>query len=136
MTFIQAFRLPSDPIYHCTLFCILCYQEIHKYCLNQTGKHPSRKNDQVHKIVILSKCCCYFFFINLLHANVHCMLCIYCISQLIHVMTKHDFAICEQQRRRSVCAFAQFDQHLCCSLFGYLYLLNPKFQDSSLSLCS
>ena len=35
MNFIQAFRLPSDPIYHCTLFCIPCFQEINKYCLNQ-----------------------------------------------------------------------------------------------------
>ena len=32
----QVFRLSSDPIYHCTLLCILCVQEINKYCLNQS----------------------------------------------------------------------------------------------------
>ena len=32
------------------------------------------------------------------------------------------FALCEQQRRRSACASAQSDQHLCCSLPGqYMY---------------
>ena len=36
--------------------------------------------------------------------------------QLRHVMRKPVFAICEQQRRRSACASAQSDQHLCCSL--------------------
>ena len=36
--------------------------------------------------------------------------------QLSHVMRKPVFAICEQQRRRSACASAQSDQHLCCSL--------------------
>ena len=35
--FIQAFRLPSDPIYHCTLSCILRFKEIIKYCLNQVS---------------------------------------------------------------------------------------------------
>ena len=33
-----------------------------------------------------------------------------------HIMRKPVFAICEQQRRRSDCASAQSDQHLCCSL--------------------
>ena len=32
------------------------------------------------------------------------------------VMRKPVYAICEQQRRRSTCASAQSDQHLCCSL--------------------
>ena len=31
-------------------------------------------------------------------------------------MRKPVYAINEQQRRRSVCAFARSDQHLCCSL--------------------
>ena len=31
---------------------------------------------------------------------------------------KPAFAICEQQRHRSACAFALSDQHLCCSLLG------------------
>ena len=35
---------------------------------------------------------------------------------LSHVMTKLDFAICEQQRRRSAYASAQSDQCLCCLL--------------------
>ena len=35
---------------------------------------------------------------------------------LSHVMRKPVYAICEQQRRRSACASAQSDQHLCCSL--------------------
>ena len=39
--------------------------------------------------------------------------------EMSHVMRKSVFAICEQQRRRSACAFAQSDQHLCCSLPGY-----------------
>ena len=30
--------------------------------------------------------------------------------------TKKSYAICEQQRRRSACASAQSDQHLCCLL--------------------
>ena len=37
MTFIQVFCLPSDPIYHCTLSCILCFKELKKYCLNQVS---------------------------------------------------------------------------------------------------
>ena len=32
-------------------------------------------------------------------------------------MRKPIYALCEQQRRRSACASAQSDQHLCCSLF-------------------
>ena len=39
-------------------------------------------------------------------------------SKMSHVMTKPDFAICEQQRRRSACASAQSDQRLCCLLPG------------------
>ena len=35
-----------------------------------------------------------------------------------HAMRKPVFAICEQQRRRSACAFAQSDQRLSCSLPG------------------
>ena len=56
MTFIQAFPLPSDPIYHCTLFCILCFQQINKYCLNQKvvqcveGKSESKKKYTVPNI--------------------------------------------------------------------------------------
>ena len=38
------------------------------------------------------------------------------ITYLNHVRRKPVFAICEQQRRRSACASAQTDQHLCCSL--------------------
>ena len=40
------------------------------------------------------------------------------ISQdyLSHIVRKPVYAICEQQRRRSACAAAQSDQHLCCSL--------------------
>ena len=33
-----------------------------------------------------------------------------------HIMRKPVYAICEQQRRRSACAYAQSDQHLCCLL--------------------
>ena len=33
-----------------------------------------------------------------------------------HIMRKPVYAICEQQGRRSACASAQSDQHLCCSL--------------------
>ena len=33
-------------------------------------------------------------------------------------MRKPVLAICEQQRCRSACAFAQSDQHLCCSLLA------------------
>ena len=32
------------------------------------------------------------------------------------IMRKPVFALCEQQRRKSACASAQSDQHLCCSL--------------------
>ena len=35
MPFIQAFRLPSDPIHHCTLSCILYFKEVNNYYLNQ-----------------------------------------------------------------------------------------------------
>ena len=37
---------------------------------------------------------------------------------LSHVMRKPVYVICEQQRRRSACASAQSDQHLCCLLPG------------------
>ena len=37
-------------------------------------------------------------------------------SKLSLVMRKPVFTLCEQQRRRSACASAQSDQHLCCSL--------------------
>ena len=36
ITFIQAFRLPPDPIYHYTLFCILWFQEIKKMLFKPT----------------------------------------------------------------------------------------------------
>ena len=39
-----------------------------------------------------------------------------CIGYISHVMRKPVYAICEQQRRRSACTFAQCDQRLCCSL--------------------
>ena len=50
---------------------------------------------------------------------------------LSHVMRKPVLAICEQQRCRSACAFAQSDRHLCCSLLRYydtscLYIQNFK----------
>ena len=35
---------------------------------------------------------------------------------LSHVMRKPVYAICEQQRHRSACAFMQSDQRLCCSM--------------------
>ena len=38
-------------------------------------------------------------------------------------MRKPVFAICEQQRRRSDCAFAQSDQHLCYLLPRYIISL-------------
>ena len=38
-----------------------------------------------------------------------------------HVMRKHVFAICEQQRCRSACASAQSDQCICCMLPGKYY---------------
>ena len=37
-------------------------------------------------------------------------------AYMSHVMRKPVYAICEQQRRRPACAFAQSDQRLCCSL--------------------
>ena len=36
--------------------------------------------------------------------------------QMSQVIRKPVYALCEQQRRRSACAFAQSDQHHCCSL--------------------
>ena len=42
-----------------------------------------------------------------------------CLSwnyNMSHFMRKPVYAICEQQRCRSACAYAQSDQHLCCSL--------------------
>ena len=50
-----------------------------------------------------------------------------------HVMRKPGHVVCVQQRCRSGCTFAHSDQCLCCSLLRQynLYLLNPKFQDSS-----
>ena len=41
------------------------------------------------------------------------LLCQYGMS---HVIRKPVYALCEQQRRRSACADAHSDQHLCCSL--------------------
>ena len=40
----------------------------------------------------------------------------YMSYSLSHIIRKPVFAICDQQRCRSACAFAQSDQHLCCSL--------------------
>ena len=42
-----------------------------------------------------------------------------CENKVRHVVRKPVYAICEQQRRRSACTFAQTDQHLCCSLPRY-----------------
>ena len=36
-----------------------------------------------------------------------------------HIMRKPVYDMCGQQRRRSPCAFAHSDQHLCCSLLRY-----------------
>ena len=52
--------------------------------------------------------------------------------KMSHVMRKPVYAICEQRKRRSACASAQSDQHLCCSLsrkynISSLFLY-PKFQ--------
>ena len=43
-------------------------------------------------------------------------LCVCIKHEVSHVMRIPVLAICEQQRRRSACASAQSDQHLCCSL--------------------
>ena len=43
-----------------------------------------------------------------------------------HVMRKPVYAICEQQSRRSACASAQSDQHLCCSLLHSIIPLLSK----------
>ena len=40
-------------------------------------------------------------------------------KHLSHVMRKLVLSICEQKRCRSACAYAQSDQHLCCSLPGW-----------------
>ena len=39
-----------------------------------------------------------------------------CFSHMSQVMRKPVLAICKQQRCRSACASAQYDQHFCCSL--------------------
>ena len=54
-------------------------------------------------------------FIGFLHAT---LLMFMPYTHLSHVMRKPVYAICEQQRSRSVFASAQSDQHLCCSLPG------------------
>ena len=46
---------------------------------------------------------------------------------MTHVMRKPVFAICEQQRRRSACASAQFEQHICCSLPRQYMYNTPSF---------
>ena len=46
----------------------------------------------------------------------HQLICLHIWYHLSHVMRKPVLAICEQQRRRSACASAQSDPHLCCSL--------------------
>ena len=45
------------------------------------------------------------------------------------LMRKPVYAICDQQRCRSACAFAQSDQHLCCSL-------PKKYNISSFYICN
>ena len=40
------------------------------------------------------------------------------MRHMSHITRKPVYAICQQQRSRSACAFAQSDQHLCCSLSG------------------
>ena len=57
------------------------------------------------------------------------------IGELVSQVIRNPvYVIYEQQRRRSACAFAQSDQRLCfiaAWIALYLYLLQPKFQDSS-----
>ena len=53
----------------------------------------------------------------------HLPFCWFChvVAQILTVNNTNEpghvsYVICEQQRRRSACASAQSDQHLCCSL--------------------
>ena len=46
----------------------------------------------------------------------HCLS--FYFENLSYVMRKHVYAICEQQRRKTACAFAPSDQRLCFSLPG------------------
>ena len=48
-------------------------------------------------------------------------------------MRKPVYAICEQQRRISDCASAQFDQHFCCSVVRCLDSLVPLVSISKIS---
>ena len=52
-------------------------------------------------------------------------------------MRKPVYSICEQQRRRSACAFGQSDQHLCCSLLSRIPLVSiseiPSFYLASVA---
>ena len=55
---------------------------------------------------------------------------------LSHVMRKPVYALCEQQRRRSACASAQSDQHLCFRCLDSIIPLVSISEISSLYLAS
>ena len=69
--------------------------------------------------------------------STHCIFSVFSIVKFSHGMRKSVYNICEQQRRRSACASAQSDQHLCCSLPSFnissFYIWNFK---PLASLCS
>ena len=78
------------------------------------------------------------FRVYLLTFLVHTKYCPYIGS---HVIRKPVFVICKQQRRRSACAPAQSDQHLCYSLprkcnTSFFYIRHFKPQASSLCDCA
>ena len=51
-------------------------------------------------------------------------------------MRKPVYVLCEQQRRRSACASAQFDQRLCCSLLRLYNISRSIAEMSRLQLAS
>ena len=58
------------------------------------------------------------------------------ILYMSQAMRKPVYAICEQQRRRSVCASAQSDQHLCCRCLNSIIPLVSISKISSIYLAS
>ena len=57
------------------------------------------------------------------------------INNMSHIVRKPVYTICKQQRRRSACASAQSDQHLCCLLSGWYNTSNFYIQNFT-PLCS
>ena len=79
--------------------------KIAEYLYNMSASQPTTETE---RDLLLTSINCFELLIAIAEES-KC-------EYMSHVTREPVFAICEQQRRRSSCASAQFDQHLCYSL--------------------